>query len=231
MSKKPSKSDFSLVLASSVHDMKNSVGMLLTSLEELLASLPDQTEQQQQQTATLQYEASRINTELVQLLAIYRMQEKRLPVHVDEHYVIDVLEEQAARNDMLFKTRGLTVSLDCDEDLLWYFDAELVGSVIHNVLVNAARYSRSHLAVKAGMVEDVLHIEVNDDGSGYPQSMLENQQPDATSEVDFSSGNTQLGLYFAGRVAQMHHRGDVQGRISLNNGGELGGSVFNLFLP
>jgi signal transduction histidine kinase len=66
--------DFSFVLASSVHDMKNSLGMLLGSLEEIIDESTTDSDAQKHRFSILQYEATRINTELVQLLSIYRFQ-------------------------------------------------------------------------------------------------------------------------------------------------------------
>jgi hypothetical protein len=48
--------------------------------------------------------------------------------------------------------------------------------------------------------------------------------------IDFISGSTNLGLYFAGEVAFMHRRGEVHGNISLNNSPDSGG-CFRLLLP
>lgn len=228
---KDNQADFSLVLASSVHDMKNSLGMLLTSLEDVIEDAPPRDDKQAQQFATLQYEASRINTELIQLLALYRMQNKRLPFQVDEYYVIDVLEEQVARNDMLFKTRKILVELDCDEGLSWYFDIELLGSVVHNILVNAARYSKQRILLRARMIDQALVISIADDGSGYPESMLKNLEQSFDEAVDFSSGSTHLGLYFAQQVAARHCRNSQSGYIKLSNDGPLGGGLFTLTLP
>ncbi|HMU67097.1 MAG TPA: sensor histidine kinase, partial [Cellvibrionaceae bacterium] len=99
------KVDFSLVLAASVHDMKNSIGMLIGSLEQVIDELPPVNDVQAQHFNTLQYEASRINGELVQLLTIYRMQNDLLPFRQDQHYVLDVLEDQIARNHVLIENR------------------------------------------------------------------------------------------------------------------------------
>ncbi len=225
------KADFSLVLASSVHDMKNSLGMLLNSLDSLMQDMPAQDEGQARRFAVLQYEASRINSELIQLLTIYRMQNDHLPVQVDEHFVSDLLEEQVARNDTLFATRNLQLTLDCDPDLLWYFDAELIGGVVHNVLVNGARYSHSQLLAKAEIINDELIITVADDGDGYPPFMLGCPEQNFTRSVSFSEGNTSLGLYFAQQVAALHGRDERRGRIRLSNGGPLGGGVFQVYLP
>lgn len=222
--------DFSLVLASSVHDMKNSVGMLLASLEGYMATNPPRDDAQFAHFNTLNYEASRINAELVQLLTIYRMQNDHLPLRIDQHYVIDVLEDQVARNHNLIESKGVHLNLDCDDNLEWCFDADLVGSVVQNVIVNCSRYTRNELLVKARVEHDLLEIVVADDGNGYPPAMLE--CPDSViNEADVSSGKTHLGLYFAEQIARLHKQNNRLGHIKLENEGPLGGGVFRLFLP
>lgn len=222
--------DFSMVLASSVHDMKNSVGMLLASLETVIEQMPPVDQQQAHLFSTLQYEASRINSELIQLLTIYRMQNRVLPVHVDEHYIIDIVEDQVARNHMLMETKGVSVSVDCDTNLPWYLDHDLVGSVLHNILVNCVRYTQSRVLISVSVENETLCISIADDGPGYPPQML-NIETDRYKESEITRGNTHLGLYFAAKIAAFHKQGDRAGYIQLSNGEPLGGGVFKLYIP
>ncbi len=222
--------DFSLVLASSVHDMKNSVGMLLASLEAVIESSPPTNEEQSRNFSTLHYEASRINGELIQLLTMYRMQNEFLPVRVDEHYVVDVLEDQIARNHVLMETGGVELTLECDDNLNWYYDLDLIGSVIHNILVNCVRYTKTQIRVSANVVDDFLCFTIEDNGPGFPPNMLE--KPSClVEEAQVSKGGTHLGLYFAERIAAMHKQHNRKGYIKLENGGSLGGGVFKLYIP
>lgn len=230
MNDKDNTVDFAFVLASSVHDMKNSLGMLLNTLATMMEQSPARDEAQAKTYAVLEYEAARINSELIQLLSLYRMQEERMLVQIDEHHVIEILEDQLARNDMLFRTRGIKVELDCSEHLSWYVDGELLGGVINTILVNCSRYCRQRLLVTACMEDNQLRIAVADDGQGYPASMLD-APLHANAGVSFSSGSTNLGLLFASAVADMHSAKGVSGKISLTNDGPLGGGVFNLYLP
>ncbi|MDZ7922750.1 MAG: HAMP domain-containing sensor histidine kinase [Marinagarivorans sp.] len=223
----PKSLDFSTVLASSVHDMKNSVSMLIASLEEVLAEIPKQNPVQAEQVNSLHYEASRINNELVQLLSIYRLQQKHLFMVIDQHYVGDVLEDQVARNYPLIKSRGITLTVNCDDALEAYFDADLIGNVVQNILVNGCRYTKSKLQLNASMNEGFLCISIADDGDGFPESML-----DFSDEKKFGSGHsTHLGLYFASLIASMHTSPRGTGRIVLRNGEPLGGGVFELYIP
>jgi len=230
MSNSKSEVDFSMVLASSVHDMKNSIGMLVASLETYIEEHPPESDNQVQHFNTFHYEASRINSELVQLLTIYRMQNDHLPLRVDQYYVIDVLEEQVARNHALIESKGINVKLDCVDSLSWYFDADLIGSVVQNVIVNCTRYTRGELIVSAVVEDDFLKIVVADDGNGYPPAMMES--PSKLVEVaQVSGGNTHLGLYFAEEMAKLHKQKNRVGYINLENGPPLGGGCFNLYLP
>ncbi|RYZ78801.1 MAG: sensor histidine kinase, partial [Moraxellaceae bacterium] len=107
MNKENSEIDFSFILASSVHDMKNSLGMLLNTLGDVMEKYPAQNQEQAGSYAVLEYEAARINSELIQLLSLYRLEKDSIRVHVDEHFVIDVLNDQIARNHMLLQTRSI----------------------------------------------------------------------------------------------------------------------------
>lgn len=221
--------DFSFVLASSVHDMKNSLGMLLNTLSAMVEASPPKDAQQARFFSTLEYEAARINGELVQLLSLYKMDEKTLAILIDEHHLIDVIEEQIARNDALLRSRNITIDVDCDGDLAWYFDSELLGGVLNNLVVNCARYCRERLLISASEDKGYLCISVADDGQGYPEAMLLGPAPQAP--VSFNSGNTRLGLLFARKVLSLHKSKRGQGYMTIDNGGPLGGGVLKLYLP
>lgn len=222
--------DFSFVLASSVHDMKNSVGMLLQTIEELAASTSPDNQEQTKQLSVLGYEAARINGELIQLLALYRVQNQRMLVQLEECYIDEVIHDQLARNDILFRSRNIQVDVECGEDISWYVDSELLGGVLNNVLVNAARYCENQIKVAAHIEDDALHVIIADDGRGYPDFML--ASPVAVRDsVSFSEGSTNLGLLFAREIAKLHRRGDKQGYISLKNGGLLKGGQIEVVIP
>ncbi len=222
--------DFSTILASSVHDMKNSVGMLIASVETILDQHTPKDDEEKRHFQTLHYEASRINGELIQLLTLYRNDKGFLPVNIDEQFVSDILEDQVARNQLLLDTSNLHVELQCDEELAWYFDPDLIGGVVHNIIVNCIRYTSSRILIKAEKKEDFLCISVADDGPGYPQDMLRDPAH-RVKEALVNEGATHLGLFFAEEIAGLHKQGSKTGYIELTNKGSLGAGEFLLFLP
>jgi K+-sensing histidine kinase KdpD len=221
--------DFSFVLASSVHDMKNSLSMLLGSLEEMIHDSPPQNDEQKDHISILQYEASRINSELIQLLNIYRLQNKSLQFSIDENYVIETFEDQIARNDVLFKTKNIEVDIECDSELIWFYDNELLGNVIHNILINSTRYAKSKIKLTASVNNERLSIIIEDDGLGFPDFMLQAALPE--NNKNSSADSTRLGLFFAAKIASFHRKDENKGEIALSNGGSLGGGVFSIVIP
>mgnify|MGYP001594573371 CR=1 FL=1 len=223
--------DFSLLLASSVHDMKNSLGMLLTSLDELTADIGDLSESQRRQFAILQGEASRIRNDLIYLLGLYRVQTNDLSLNVDEVFVDDFIDQQVAQNALLLDMRNIRLELQCKKGLSGFFDEELIAGVLSNVVVNAARYTCSKIEIRAYKEDGWLCIDVIDDGGGFPEDMIE-QSNDVARTLDFKSGSTSLGLHFASRIAAMHVANDGRkGSIEISNKSKNGHGCFRLRLP
>lgn len=220
--------DFSMVLASSVHDMKNSLGMLINSLDELRTD-HEEALAHSNQFNMLQYEAERMHNDLVQLLGIYRLGQNNLVADVDEHFVPDFLSEQLARHTPLLDGLGIEYTIAADE-ISGFFDEHLLTGVLNNTINNAIRYTKSQIRLTGREQDGYLVIGVEDDGKGYPESM-QNTGTLSFKSVDFKGGSTSLGLFFASSIAAMHSEGERTGSIKLHNGGEFGGGVFEIWLP
>lgn len=220
--------DFSTVLASSVHDMKNSLAMMLGGMEALsdrCGPCPVGDDYRK-----LQYEGRRITGQLVQLLGMYRMQHEHYALNLHEHNVTEWLEELFLDHEGLLALKGISLELNCPEDLFWILDRELVGGILGSVINNAYRYARTRVLMAATEVDGMLEITVEDDGPGYPMSMLADADGER-SPLSFTTGSSGLGLYFARATARAHVRGGTAGRISTSNGGIDGGGRFGLILP
>ncbi|WP_372964115.1 sensor histidine kinase [Marinobacter sp.] len=220
--------DFSMVLASSVHDMKNSLGMLLNTLDELRVE-NEGAFANSKKFNQLQYEAERMHNDLVQLLGIYRLGEENLSAHIDEHFIPDFLTTHLARHIPLLEGLGIEFSVEAEE-INGFFDEDLLTGVLNNTINNAIRYTKSKIRLTGREQDGYLVIGVEDDGAGYPESMRHNVA-NTPSTLDFKNGSTSLGLYFASSVAKLHTEGDRTGSISLHNGGYLNGGVFEIWLP
>jgi len=219
--------DFSSIIASTVHDMKNSLNIVLNSLDEYIQ---ENNTKSNPRLCQLQSEAKRLSNKLIQLLSFYKLNNTSLTANVGECCVYDLLLETLLQDEPALELRGIGADIECDEDLIWLFDRELVIGVLGNAVNNAIRYARSRLLLEARVINRELVINIHDDGAGFPAGLLENGVRQEHG-VSFSDGNTGLGLYFSQAIAQLHRNNNRSGQISLSNGGTLDGGCFSLILP
>ena len=221
--------DLSDILASSVHDIKNSLGMVMHSLDEMLADPANQIADHSKANL-LQQQARRANNDLIQLLTLYKLESAQLTLNVQEHYLDEFFQELQAEHAGLTSAMGIDLQVDVAADLSGYFDDELVRSILGNAIGNAGRYTHSCILLSANEEDGYLVMRVEDDGDGYPDAALANVRELSSTGV-FTRGRTQLGLFFADRFAKLHQAGERAGRISLSNGHRLTGGCFALWLP
>lgn len=223
---------FTDFIASSIHDMKNSLNIQVNALEEIALQC-----RQRGDTPTFDslgrviYQANRMNVNLVQLLSLYKLGKAIYPTDISEQSVAEVIQEALLQDKTIMEFRGIAITVECDPDCYWYFDRDLVTGVLINALNNAYNYTKDKIRVVASVDDGFLELRVEDNGRGYPPNMLRNDGVASNKGVSFSSGSTGLGFYFSSQVARLHKNGDRQGTLTIENGGAFGGGCFVVRLP
>jgi len=226
-----------LFLASTVHDMKNSISVLSGTLESLLAAnhAGESLDPAYLQMAQMLYQTKRLNDNLIQLLALYKQVGKPgYPFDLQPQLVSQLIDQVVDQEKVLLTSKGITLQTDCPPGLIWTLDEDLVIGVLAHAINNAIRYTRDTIGLSVREVDGVLEWRVEDDGEGYTQALIEagaSAMNGLQSGVDFATGSTGLGLYFSSEVAKMHKHRGKSGSIALENGGALGGGCFILRLP
>lgn len=225
-----SEMDFSLVIASSIHDMKNSITMLLGALDEIAQQCQPDHCRSHKKLLLMQHEGKRLTRHLIQLLTLYRLDKSQYFLNVSENNLKELFEEISLENEPLLNSQGIQMELDCEENVSGFFDRELIGGVINTIVNNAYRYAQSTVRLSAHVSDGFMALSIEDDGPGYPPHMLLSSSYESRS-LNFSTGGTGLGLYFAYRVAVMHSNNGRQGQIAICNEGINKGGKFSLYLP
>ncbi|WP_019590282.1 MULTISPECIES: sensor histidine kinase KdpD [unclassified Thioalkalivibrio] len=224
--------DFGTVIAISIHDMKNSLGMAMNSLEALRDPETGECNCDEQTIARLQYEAHRVHDSLVQMLTLYRNQQGLYTPRFRPLLVIELLEDYWASSKPLMDHSGVTAEIECDEDLEWVLDRELVTAVLENVVTNTVRYCNARIRLSAAVRDGELWLQVEDDGPGFPEPMLGSRTTEDQAMLERGAGRTGLGLYFCAMIAELHTAPDgTPGSVRLSNDSDLGGGRFTLRLP
>ena len=222
--------DYTALLASSIHEVKNSLNMLLNSIDQVVGSCDDASCPAFKTFSQIQYESKRVNDDLVELLAIYRIRNDQYVVNIDEYSIYEFLLENIGQHEMMLQKREIEYQLDCDEALYWFFDRDLLTGVLSNVINNLYKYTKDKLHISASREDNYLVIKIKDNGPGYPENMLISND-DNQKSINFDQASTGLGLYFSRLVAELHKNKGHNGFIKTTNDGIDGGGCFSIYLP
>jgi signal transduction histidine kinase len=220
-----------MFLASTVHDMKNSISVLSGTLENLLAAHPSNSAPEFGQMAQMLYQTKRLNDNLIQLLALYKdVGKPGYPFDPAPRSMRELVELVSGQAQVLLQSRGITFDVEYPQHAIWTLDEDLVIGVLVHAINNAIRYTRDRIRLAIAIDGDYLELRVEDNGDGFPDAMLQSGAS-AKSAINFLNNSSGLGLYFSSEVAKMHKHRQRHGSIALENGGALGGGCFILRLP
>ncbi|MFO1211221.1 Histidine kinase-, DNA gyrase B-, and HSP90-like ATPase [Paenacidovorax caeni] len=224
---------FTDLMASSIHDMKNSLNVQISALEKIAAQCKAHGDTQDYtDLGGVIYQANRMNANLIQLLSLYKLDKAIYPVDIAECPVAELIEDALAMYRPVMAFKDIGVEVDCDADCYWYLDRDLMTGVLLNALNNAFHYTRDRIRIAARIDGSSLELRVEDNGQGYPAHMLRDERVNASAAgVNFRTGSTGLGFYFSAQVARVHKNGGRQGMLIIENGGAWGGGCFVVRLP
>jgi len=222
--------DLLTLLASAIHDAKNQLHQILADAI-TLAQMNDPAVQAI--AARLEHRSQALDRRLVALLGIYRLGREGL-VSIAEHHVADLL------NSVAVDWAGAVVV--CEEDLVGYFDAALLRTVVSDALDNAQRFGRGQLLLTAHRADKSLVISIEDDGPGFSSDGPVSEEPaddqlsggelsESKASYDEVMAQTGLGLYLAAEVAKAHQNNGVTGHIERATSSQLGGAALRIHLP
>jgi two-component system sensor histidine kinase SenX3 len=231
----PNAHELFLFLASTAHDMKNSISVLSGTLERLLVDASPRTESAYPQMAHMLYQTKRLNDNLMQLLALYKqVGTPAYPFDVQPLALGHVVDQVVSIERVLLQSRGIQLELDCDPQLIWHLDEDLVIGVLSHAVNNAVHYTGDRVRLAIREQDGWLELRVEDNGPGYPPALLragEIATRETAGGVNFLTNSAGLGLYFSSEVAKMHRHRGRHGTLRLENGGKYGGGCFILRLP
>ncbi len=220
--------DFSTLLASCIHDIKNGLGLLINGMNDVSKKTAD--DNSRTELEQLQFQSEYINSRLIQLLVLYRIDQSQYYPHTTETDIKALLEESIDPYHQLFIQKQITCSIVCAEDLYWYIDSELINGALGNILHNLYQYTQSKIEITVQINDQMLVIQVKDDGPGYPENTLHSSSHHH-KKFSFKSSNTGLGLYFVEIAAEMHQNYGKKGHIVITNDGIHNGGCITITLP
>jgi signal transduction histidine kinase len=185
------------------HDLNNGLAVSLSNLQYLRDVLTLDTDQRDALDTSVR-SLRRMSSLVANFVDIARFEDAAVKPMVAVTQVYHVLESVLEVNASSL-SRGVTIAIDCEPNLMARFDTALVERLLHNLVGNAVRYCNQGglISVIARCWNDDGSIEIAVTNSG-PQ-IPENIRPQLFGKyVRGGGGKRGMGLYFCRLVAEAH---------------------------
>ncbi|MCE0488461.1 two-component system sensor histidine kinase PhoQ [Pantoea sp. Mb-10] len=113
---------------------------------------------------------SRISQQIGYYLHRASMQADHNPLQRDLHSVSALLDSLCSALNKVYQRKGVAINLDISPELTFIGDQNDFMEVLGNVLDNACKYCLEFIEVTARQTDKALHLYIDDDGPGIPES-------------------------------------------------------------
>ena len=168
-----------------------------------------------------------------QLMDFNKLENDTLRLGVEKTDVVKTLNDIVDTFEFNAKEKELTLNrFGMQDSLTAWTDGDKLEKIVSNLLSNAMKFTPrgGHIDVSLDVADNQVKIAVADSGKGIPEEQLENifkryYQLDNQTKA-FVNWGTGIGLYYARRLAELHH-----GSLTAGNREEGTGAVFTLVYP
>ena len=133
--------DMGQVLVSAVHEMKNSLALVIERLDRMGDICHGQACKLDGEINELRYEIGRMNTQLVGLLSSWRIRNRQYYLDIQENSPCDLIDELLLEYGPLLAAKDIEVTVHCAEDLAWFYDNNLISTALGTAINNAFHYT------------------------------------------------------------------------------------------
>jgi two-component system phosphate regulon sensor histidine kinase PhoR len=156
-----------------------------------------------------------------ELLELSRIESGRVPLEIKPTRPVDILLPAIERMHLQSERAGLTIDIDCPEDLpAVQADASRVEQVVVNLLHNAIKFTQSggKVILSASLKDNVVVFSVQDTGIGIaPDDLPRIFERFYKADRARATSGTGLGLAIARHLVEAHG-GDIWAESELGRG-------------
>jgi signal transduction histidine kinase len=185
------------------HDLNNGLAVALSNLSYLADELTLEEDHADALATTIR-SLRRMSGLVANFVDVARFEDAAVKPTVTRVRVRDVLDSVLEVNASSI-AKGVTIQIECPDDLEGRFDVALVERVLHNLVGNAMRYCNQSGKVSVGARPwddaDSVQLAVTNTGPHVPESIRDNL---FGKYVRGSGGKRGMGLYFCRLVAEAH---------------------------
>ena len=201
------------------HELKTPIGVIKGYAEGLKFGVAeDKTEKY---CNVISEECDRMDTMVKELLNLSMLESGMFQLKISEFNIDSLVKNVINRFESIFIEEGITVELNCQNDLLISADYELLERVVNNYITNAINHAEGmkQIKVNAEKKGKGIRISVFNTGNHIPDNDLENIW-DVFYKVDKARsrkyGGHGLGLSIVRLIVELHS--GIKGVENVNEG-------------
>lgn len=207
------RSDF---VANVSHELRTPITSIQGYVETLLDGALDFREDAEQFLGIVLRQSKRLTSIIDDLLVLSRIEEqaKQEEIQLERQALRPVLEAMLQSCQLKADNAGVTIAIDCPDDVVVEMNATLLEQALVNLLINSITYSKKGGEVKVAAIAsegekgDIVKIVVRDNGCGIaPEHLPRLFERFYRSDMARSRtlGGTGLGLAIVKHIAQAHN--------------------------
>jgi signal transduction histidine kinase len=206
------------------HDLNNGLAVALCNMDYLESTATGLDQDQTQALTSTRNALRRMSGLVANFVDIARFEDAAVKPHCTLNHVKGLLDEVVEVHAVGCKVQ---VSVECDPELIGWFDVALIERVLHNLVGNAMRYCQANGQIRIFATRpdpaDVHSVEIGVFNNG-PSVPIEVENNLFGKYSKGSNGKRGFGLYFCRLACEAHN-----GRIVY--GGRSDGPTFFVRLP
>ncbi|HFZ8995942.1 TPA: two-component system sensor histidine kinase PhoQ [Citrobacter freundii] len=151
-------------------DLTHSLKTPLAVLQSTLRSMRNEKMSVSEAEPVMLEQISRISQQMGYYLHRASMRGSDALLSRELHPVAPLLDSLISALNKVYQRKGVTISLDISPEISFIGEQNDFMEVMGNVLDNACKYCLEFVEITASQMDGRLHIVVDDDGPGIPQS-------------------------------------------------------------
>ncbi|EOI5729196.1 two-component system sensor histidine kinase PhoQ [Cronobacter malonaticus] len=151
-------------------DLTHSLKTPLSVLQSTLRSLRTGKTDVEQAEPVMLEQISRISQQIGYYLHRASMRSGNMLLSRELHPVASLLDNLTSALNKVYQRKGVSITLDISPEIVFIGEKNDFLEVMGNVLDNACKYCLEFVEVTARVADDTLHLVVEDDGPGIPES-------------------------------------------------------------
>jgi signal transduction histidine kinase/ligand-binding sensor domain-containing protein len=212
------------------HELRTPLTLITAPLDDMShsKSLPEKT---RRRLKVIHKSALHLTNLINQMLEFRKVECESKVICVAYENIVDLLRDECVKFDELNQNKNVSIVLDTpDNNFYFYFDRDILTTVIDNLMTNAMKYTNEgyiKLSVCRGMGNEnnLIYISVTDTGYGMSAEALPHVFENYYQEMGpHQASGTGIGLALVKRLVELH-----QGNITVTSTVDKG-STFSVSL-